>query len=99
MGYFLNDDFMENDFEFISNDKYFVDKSMMIEKINSCIKTGRRHICITKPRRFGKTTNLLMLASYYSKGADFKDLFDKLEISKSKTYLKHLNNHNVIYKF
>ena len=97
MGYFLNNNFMENDFKLISNDKYFVDKSMMIENINRCIKTGRRHICITKPRRFGKSTNLQMLASYYSKGADFKYLFDKLEISKSKTYLEHLNKHNVIY--
>jgi hypothetical protein len=39
----------------------------------------------------------MMLASYYSKNADFKNLFDKCEISRSLSYLKHLNNHNVIY--
>ena len=54
-------------------------------------------MCVTRPRRFGKTLNAMMLASYYSKNADFKELFDKLEISKSKSYLKHLNKHNVVY--
>ena len=39
----------------------------------------------------------MMLASYYSKNADFKELFDKLEISKSSSYKEHLNKHNVIY--
>ena len=39
----------------------------------------------------------MMLTCYYSKNADFKELFDKLEISKSGSYLKHLNIHNVIY--
>ena len=97
MGYFLNDDFLENNFELVTNSKYFIDKSMLIEKINSYMGIEDRYVCITKPRRFGKTTNLQMLASYYSKGADFKYLFDKLEISKSKTYLGHLNKHNVIY--
>ena len=97
MGYFLNDDFLESNFELVTNSKYFIDKSMMIEKINSYMGIEDRYVCITKPRRFGKTTNLQMLASYYSKGADFKYLFDKLEISKSKTYLEHLNKHNVIY--
>ena len=39
----------------------------------------------------------MMIASYYSKNADFKGLFDKLKISKSSSYLTHLNKHNVIY--
>ena len=38
-----------------------------------------------------------MLACYYSKKANFKNLFGKLEISKSNSYLDHLNKHNVIY--
>ena len=36
-------------------------------------------------------------ACYYSKNADFKKLFDKLEISKIPSYFDHLNKHNVIY--
>ncbi len=97
MAYFLNNDFKNNEFELASKDKFFVDKTRLIEKINSLIGIKDRFVCVTRPRRFGKTLNAMMLASYYSKNADFKELFDKLEISKSKSYLKHLNKHNVVY--
>ncbi len=97
MPYFLNSDFKNNEFELISKDKYFVDKTKIVEDINALIGIKDRYVCITRPRRFGKTVNAMMLASYYSKNADFKYLFDRLEISKNSTYLEHLNKHNVIY--
>ena len=78
-------------------DKYFVDTTKIIEDINDLIGLKDQFVCITRPRRFGKTINAMMLASYYSKNADFKGLFDKLKISKSSSYLTHLNKHNVIY--
>ncbi len=37
-----------------------------------------------------------MLVAYYSKGCDFHELFDSLNISKAPDYLRHLNQHNVI---
>ena len=97
MPYFLNGNFKNNELELVSKDKLFVDKTKMIEDINNLIGIKDRFICITRPRRFGKTINAMMLACYYSKNADFKNLFDKLEISKSDSYLTHLNKHNVIY--
>ncbi len=97
MPYFLNGNFKNNEFELVSKDKFFVDKTKMIEDISNLIGIKDRFICITRPRRFGKTINAMMLACYYSKNADFKALFDKLEISKSESYLEHLNKHNVIY--
>lgn len=97
MAYFLNASIKHNSFTEVANYKYFVDKSGLIEKINKNIKTPGKYICITKPRRFGKTINAMMLASYYSKNADFKNLFDKLEISEDPSYSAHLNKHNVIY--
>ena len=39
----------------------------------------------------------MKLYEEYSKNADFKELFDKFEISKSSSYKEHLNKHNVIY--
>ena len=78
------------------NSEYFVDKSAMIEKINKRIRTNTKHICITKPRRFGKTLVLNMLGAYYGKAYDSKELFDSLKISKSDTYMSHLNQYNVI---
>ena len=97
MAYFLNNDFKNNEFELASKDKFFVDKTRLIKKINSLIGIKDRFVCITRPRRFGKTLNAMMLASYYSKNADFKELFDRLEISKSASYKEHMNKHNVIY--
>lgn len=97
MPYFLNSITPVNQFTKTTKEKYFVDKSELIEKINELVGTASQYICITRPRRFGKTINAMMLACYYSKNADFKKLFDKLEISKSESYLEHLNKHNVIF--
>ena len=44
------------------------------------VGTASKFVCITRTRRFGNTINAMMLASYYSKNADFKSLFDKLKI-------------------
>ena len=78
------------------NGEYFVDKSDMIEKMNKRIRTNTKNVCITKPRRFGKTSILNMLGAYYGKAYGSKELFDNLKISKSDTYMSHLNKYNVI---
>ena len=77
--------------------KIYVDKSLLIEKVNECLNTSDKFMCVTRPRRFGKTLALSMLNAYYSKGSNSKDIFDKLAISKSPSYLNHLNKHNVIW--
>ena len=97
MAYFLNSITPINQFTKTTKEKYFVDKSEIIGKMNELVGTASQYVCITRPRRFGKTINAMMLACYYSKNANFKNLFDKLEISKSLSYLQHLNKHNVIY--
>jgi len=97
MPYFLNVPITKNSFTEVANYKYFVDKSGLISKMNECINTPNKYVCITRPRRFGKTLNAMMLASYYSKSADCKDIFDKLQISKDTSYLKYLNKCNVVY--
>ncbi len=97
MPYFLNVPITKNSFTEVAGYKYFVDKSGLIGKMNECMNTPNKYVCITRPRRFGKTLNAMMLASYYSKSADCKNIFDNLQISKDKLYLEHLNKHNVIY--
>lgn len=76
--------------------KYFVDKSSMIEKLNEVIETSDKYICITRPRRFGKSSVIDMLGSYYSIAVDSKDVFDNLKISSFPSYTEHLNKYNVI---
>ena len=71
MAYFLNNFALNNSFTEIVGSEYFVDKSSFIGKINNNIGTYKKFICITKPRRFGKSLNAIMLASYYSKAMGF----------------------------
>ncbi|MDO4330090.1 MAG: AAA family ATPase [Lachnospiraceae bacterium] len=77
--------------------KIYVDKSLLIKPLNDLIGTDECYVCITRPRRFGKTINANMLGAYYTRGYDSRELFCGLAISKEKTYLQHLNQHNVIY--
>ena len=65
MSYFLNGNFKNNEFQLMTKDKYFVDKTFMINEINKLIGIKDRFVCITRPRRFGKTINAMMLACYY----------------------------------
>ena len=97
MTYFINRNIEKNEFKLAYETDYFIDKSELISKINTIINKKDRFLCITRPRRFGKTINAMMLESYYSKNANFKDLFDNLKISDSESYEKHLNKHNVVY--
>ncbi len=95
MSYYLN---LDNEmFECSLNSKIFIDKSNLIKYCNELIKTNDRFMCVTRPRRFGKTMALSMLNAYYSLGCDSSELFKELNISKDQTYLKHLNKHNVIW--
>ena len=76
---------------------YFVDKSEILIKLNKVIgKVDEQYICITRPRRFGKTVMTNLISSYYAKGLPSKEIFDNLKISENEDYEKHLNQHNVI---
>ena len=79
------------------NSKIYIDKSQLIAFTNERIGTEQKNICVSRPRRFGKSINLAMLAAYYSKGCDSRDLFSGLSIASNESYSKHLNQYNVIY--
>ncbi|MGL6106538.1 AAA family ATPase [Romboutsia sp.] len=76
--------------------KYFVDKSLIIEELNERIDTTQGYVCVTRPRRFGKSSIIDMLGAYYTKTIDSSDMFDTLEISKTEGYKENLNKYNVI---
>ena len=78
-------------------DDEYVDKSALISLTNNFINKSRRFICVTRPRRFGKSVTVKMLNAYYSKGCDSKALFSELKIASSPDFEKHLNQHEVIY--
>lgn len=95
MGIYLNPDNM--DFQEALNSKIYVDKSEMIAQVNKMVYTQDRYICVTRPRRFGKTMAANMLTAYYSSGCDSRDMFATLKISADDSFEKYLNKYNVIH--
>ncbi len=81
--------------DFVHDDIY-VDKSMLIKETNELIGTPDKFMCVTRPRRFGKSMALSMLNAYYSKGCDSRELFKNLKIYGDPSFEEHLNKHNVI---
>ncbi len=78
------------------NDDIYVDKTNLIAYTNSRINKGRRFLCVSRPRRFGKTMAADMLSAYYSCGCRSGELFSGREIEKKPSFLTHLNKHYVI---
>ena len=74
----------------------YVDKSLLIREINKLIRTEQKYVCVSRPRRFGKSMAADMLLAYYSKGEDTSALFENLKISKEASYREHLNQYDVI---
>lgn len=75
---------------------YFVDKTLMLRELFPYVSAGNRHICITRPRRFGKTIMANMISSFFQKASDSSDVFDSLAISQLDDYRRYKNQYNVI---
>lgn len=95
--YFLNSDSQYILFQEIVESEVFVDKSLLIDEVSKSIRKSDKYLCITRPRRFGKTVNANMLGAYYAKGKDSHNLFNNLLISGTVNYEKEINSHNVIH--
>ncbi|ORX64852.1 hypothetical protein BCR32DRAFT_297921 [Anaeromyces robustus] len=91
MGFIIDSDDMYRKFNCLLNQEFFVDKSNIINDFNKLIdKDGSNNVCITKPRRFGKTSIAAMLTTYYSKGFNSQEIFDKLKVSKGKNSINKI---------
>lgn len=77
--------------------KIYVDKTNLIAYTNEIVNTEEKYICVSRPRRFGKSMTLKMLAAYYSCGCDSADLFKGFKIEKDETFQEHLNQYDVIF--
>ena len=83
-------------FERSLNSKIYVDKSGLIRKMNALIHTEQCYVCVSRPRRFGKSMAANMLAAYYGRGTDTDALFRDLDISGDASYEKYRNQYDVI---
>ena len=75
---------------------YFVDKSQMLSELFPFLDAGNTHICITRPRRFGKTVMANMITAFLGKKQDSDSIFKSLKISQNNLYNKYRNQYNVI---
>ena len=74
----------------------YVDKTMLISQVNRRIRTEQKFLCVSRPRRFGKSMAADMLSAYYNCGEDTSVLFANLKISSAESYREHLNQYDVI---
>ena len=97
MGFYLNSVLPYKRYKKMSATSYFVDKTNILRDLFDCIEEETQYICITRPRRFGKTIMANMIGAFLGKGWDSADVFDNLYISDESRYRKYLNHYNVIY--
>ena len=94
MGIYLNPG--NENFRSMLRAPIYVDKTMMLKTLNDFMDRDNKYVCVSRPRRFGKTMAQNMIASYYSRGCDSHELFEKLKISKAHGFDEKLNKYNVI---
>lgn len=75
----------------------YMDKTGLIEYTNRVINTMQAYLCVSRPRRFGKSMAAAMLAAYYSRGCSSRELFQPYCISKTPDFHKHLNQYHTIF--
>ena len=77
--------------------KIYVDKTGLIAYTNEFLNTREKYICVSRPRRFGKSMTLDMLAAYYSCGCDSGELFKGFRIESHASFEEHLNKYDVLF--
>lgn len=95
MGIYLNPD--NEGFGEAVRSEIYVDKTGLVAQANKWLNTKEKYVCVSRPRRFGKSMTLEMLAAYYSCGCDSKELFKGRKIEGEETFQEHLNKYDVIY--
>ena len=95
MGIYLNPENV--DFQKSLNSEIYIDKTELISYTNKKLNTEQGYICVSRPRRFGKSMAANMLTAYYSRGCDSRELFQGLKIATHPNFEKHLNQYNVIH--
>ena len=94
MGIYLNPS--NSNFRDTLTRKIYVDKTMMISVLNEFMRTDNKYLCVSRPRRFGKTIAGNMLSAYFSRGCDSRSLFAPYKIARDGGFEENLNKFNVI---
>lgn len=76
--------------------KIYVDKSVLISYLNSVVSTGQKYVCVSRPRRFGKTMAANMVSAYYDRTVDGMQAFAGLAIAADPSFDEHRNRYDVL---
>jgi len=94
MGLYLNPN--ADAFQMGLNTEIYVDKSLVLSELNKLVGSQGNFVCISRPRRFGKSMAGNMISAYYSKGCDTREVFSQMKLGQVPSYDKYLNKLNVI---
>lgn len=97
MGNYLNTTAAYDAYRREYNSPYFVDKSGLLDELSQRLETTANYICITRPRRFGKSVAANMIAAFFSRECMTDDLFDKLHIATLESCRLHRGKYDVIF--
>ena len=97
MGTYLNPGRMR--YQMAINSEIYVDKSEMIGYLNTLVNTNQRYVCVSRPRRFGKTMAADMLCAYYGRGSERGSLFEGRKLSRMNPDEKGLSWDQYLGKF
>ena len=95
MGIYLNPG--NDGFQISLSSDIYVDKTDLISITNARIGKENRFLCVSKPRRFGKSMTAGMLAAYYGKGCDSRALFQDCRIAQDDSFTGHINQYHVLF--
>ena len=79
------------------NSEIYVDKTGLIKYCSRVMNSLQKYICMSRPRRFGKSVSADMLSAYYSRGCDSSELFAGLEIAEDGKHTENINQFNVLF--
>lgn len=96
MGLYLDSSDSLTLYKKIRDSKWYIDKTEILSELIDRIGTTENYICVTRPRRFGKTVAANMIAAYFSQNLDSKAIFDGSKISENPNYDKFINSYHVI---
>jgi len=94
MGIFLNRG--NEEFKKVLNSEIYVDKTDMLFFLNKVLDTEQQYICVSRPRRFGKSITANTIAAYFEKGCASRPLFEGRKLSQFDNWDCNLNKYDVI---
>ncbi len=94
MGIFLNRG--NEEFDSVIHSQIYIDKTDILHFFNKVINTEQRYVCVSRPRRFGKSITANTIAAYFEKGCDSRPLFQGRKISQYENWDCNLNKYDVI---